>query len=368
MNSAAQSLISEIETSLGGGPASQRSDVLRKVTDLFLNGADDFTTEQTGLFDDVFSHLIQKIERNALIELSGRLAPVSFPPVNVIQRLARDGDIEIAAPILEKSPILTDSDLSEIARTMGQGHLAAIAGRTHVSEVVTEILVDRGDGIVMRRVAGNAGAQFSRLTMASLLGKAGQDSELATTVAGRTDIPPELFEQFVIRATEAVRQRLLHTVHPSVRGRIEQVLTGVAKKISETEAPPRRPGASNARVVAPNPAQLREQLSRLARSNRSPETLTAFALCCDVPIASVKNIHRQKSEEGMIILGKAAGLGWQDLKDVFAATMPDKIESKDAEKALFSKFLRLSTPNAQRVVRFIRTSQKLSKDEIKKLI
>ena len=368
MSSAAQSLIHEIESSLGSGPASQRSDVLRKVTDLFLVGAEDFTPEQTGLFDDVFFHLIQKIERSALIELSGRLAPVGFPPVNVIRRLARDGDIEIAGPILEKSAALTDSDLSEIARTMGQDHLTAIAGRKHVSEVVSGILVERGEGRVMRRVAGNAGAQFSRLTLASLLGKAGQDAELAETVAGRADIPPELFEQFVIKATEAVRQRLLETVHPSVKGRIEQVLAGVAKRISETEAPPRKPGAANARANVPNPARLRERLSQLAKARRSAETLTTFAICCDVPVAAVKNVHRQKSDEGMIILGKAAGLGWQDMKDVFEATMPDKIATREDEKALFAIFLGLSTPNAQRVVRFIRTSQKLSKDEIKKLI
>jgi hypothetical protein len=159
---------------------------------------------------------------------------------------------------------------------------------------------------VMRRVAGNAGAQFSRLTLASLLGKAGQDEDLAVTVAGRTDIPPELFAQFVIKATAAVRQRLLETVHPAVRGQIEQVLSGVAKKIAKTEAPPRKPGASNAKAMAPNPAQLREQLSQLARAKRSAETLTTFAICCNVAIASVKNVHRQKSEEGMIILGKAA--------------------------------------------------------------
>jgi uncharacterized protein (DUF2336 family) len=367
MHSAAQSLISEIESSLGAGPADQRSTVLHKVTDLFLNGAGDFTEDQTGLFDDVFCHLIQKIERSALIQLSGRLAPVNVAPINVVRRLARDGDIEIAGPILEQSIVLTEQDLSDIARTMGQGHLCAIAGRHYVSETITEILVDRGDDGVMRRVAGNAGAQFSRLTLASLLGKAGQNSELATTVAGRTDIPPELFEQFVTMATDAVRVRLLETVHPLIKDRVEHVLTAVAKKIAETEAP-RRTGGSNAKVVAPTPAQLKERLSQFAREKRPGETLTAFAMCCDVPVAAVKNIHRQKSDEGMIILGKAAGLGWQDMKDVFAATLPEKVETKDDEKALFSKFLRLSTPNAQRVIRFIRTSQKLSKDEIKKLI
>jgi uncharacterized protein (DUF2336 family) len=367
MSAIATSLIQEIELSLAPGAAGQRSGVLRKVTDLFLTGAENFSDEQTELFDDVFCHLIKKIERNALIELSGKLAPIGSAPSNVIRRLARDNDIVIAGPILEQSGILTEDDLLEIARSMGQDHLLAIAGRQHVSESVSEVLVDRGESRVLQRVAGNSGAQFSRLTLAALLGKAGDDTDLASAVANRTDIPPELFDQFVVRATEAVRKRLLESVRPLVRNRVAQVITDVAKKIAETEAPPRGGGVS-ARATAPNPAQLKERLSQLARAKRSSETLTTLALCCDVPIVSVKNVHRQKSEEGMIILGKAAGLGWPDMKDVFAATMPEKIATRDDEKTLFSKFLAMTAPNAQRVVRFIRSSQKLSKEEIKKLI
>jgi uncharacterized protein (DUF2336 family) len=368
MSTAAASLIQEIESSLATGAAAQRSDVLRKVTDLFLTGAENFSDEQTELFDDVFCHLIRRIERNALIELSGKLAPVALAPANVVRRLARDDDIVIAGPILEQSEVLTDEDLLDIARSMSQDHLHAIAGRQHVSESVSEILVDRGESRVLQRVAGNSGAQFSRLTLASLLGKAGEDADLASTVSNRTDIPPELFDQFVIKATEAVRKRLLESVRPLVRNRVEQVISNVAKKIAETEAPPRASGGVSARSAAPNLAQMKDRLSQLAKAKRSSETLTTLALCCDVPIASVKNVHRQKSEEGMIILGKAAGLGWQDMKDVFAATMPEKIGSKEDEKALFGRFLAMTAPNAQRVVRFIRSSQKLSKEEIRKLI
>jgi uncharacterized protein (DUF2336 family) len=361
----AVSLIQEIESSLATGASTRRSDVLRKVTDLFLTGAENFSDEQTDLFDDVFSHLIKKIERSALIELSGKLAPIGAAPSNVVRRLAHDKDIVIAGPILEQSDVLTE-DLVDIARSMGQDHLLAIAGRRHVSEHVSEILVDRGNGKVLMRVAGNAGAQFSRLTLATLLGKAGEDTDLASTVANRTDIPPELFDQFVVKATEAVRRRLLESVRPLVRSRVEQVISNVARKIAETEAPP-RPGGG-ARSTAPNSAQLKDRLSQFAIARRSSETLTTFALCCDVPVASVKNVHRQKSEEGMIILGKAAGLGWQDMKEVFAATMPEKIKSKDDEKVLFGKFLAMTAANAQRIVRFIRSSQKLSNEEIRKLV
>ena len=87
--------------------------------------------------------------------------------------LAGDNDVIIAGPILEQSEVLTDEDLIEIARSMSQDHLHPIAGRHYVSESVSEILVDRGESRVLQPVAGNSGAQFSRLTLVSPLGKAG---------------------------------------------------------------------------------------------------------------------------------------------------------------------------------------------------
>ena len=71
---APQSLILEIENALSRGSSSQRSNILRRLTDLFLRNAEALPDERVVIFDDVMSYLIEKIERDALIELSGRLA------------------------------------------------------------------------------------------------------------------------------------------------------------------------------------------------------------------------------------------------------------------------------------------------------
>src|SRR5450755_3988145 len=75
-----QSLVAELESALNSGGSLQRSDILRKVTDLFLAGADAFDEECVGVFDGVMGRLIEKIERQALVELSGRLAPIRNAP------------------------------------------------------------------------------------------------------------------------------------------------------------------------------------------------------------------------------------------------------------------------------------------------
>jgi len=62
---------------------------------------------------------------------------------------------------------------------------------------------------------------------------------------------------------------MLKSVRPLVRTRVEKAITNVAKKIAETEALPRPGGGVSTRTAAPNPAQLKDRLSQLAKARRS---------------------------------------------------------------------------------------------------
>src|ERR1700724_1464561 len=111
----AQPLINELESVLGRAPAAWRGKTLRRVTDLFLVDAGCYTHDQVAVFDDVISHLIEKIDRRMLVELSNRIAPIKNAPVKVVGTLARHHDMQVAGPLLEKSDVLTEEDLVEIA-------------------------------------------------------------------------------------------------------------------------------------------------------------------------------------------------------------------------------------------------------------
>lgn len=364
---AAKSLIAELETSLGQSPGYRRTDILRRVTDLFLEDADSLSTEQVVVFDDVMSYLIEKIERQALIELSGSLAPVNNAPPGVIGRLSRDDDILIAGPVLEKSKVLSDGDLADVARSKSQAHLLAIAVRERLSESVTDILVDRGDRKVAHRVAGNQGARFSPQGFERISGRAEIDEELAEAVAGRPDLPQELFERLVRRATDIVRRRLLASAQPEMRERITEVLANVARQVARTEGDRVRAGAAR-QAVARDPERLRQRIAAAAKARRTAELIDAFAAYCEVPTKAVQNIVRRGADEGMLVLGKASGMGWQELLEVLQATMPASVAHPEDEKELFEMFLMLSPASAQRVIRFIKMRTAVSKDDIRKMM
>jgi uncharacterized protein (DUF2336 family) len=347
------SLITELETTLASGSSPQRRAILRRVTDLFVTNADNYSNEQVAVFDDVMGYLIKKIEQQALVELSRRIAPLQNPPARVVQRLSRDQDIAVAGPLLEQSPILSDSFLLEIAMTRSQSHLAAIAGRRQIAPQVTDVLVDRGSLEVARKVAANDGARFSNHGYGKVAMRAETDEDLAAALATRADVPPAVFEQLVRKATDTVRQRLMRDATPAMRERITQTLSNVARDITRAAGP-----AETATTIRPSQeegAPLRVRLAMFAKAGNQPDTIATIAQLSGVPANMIRNIVRRDADEAIIIVGKAVGLTWPEVKDVLTTLMPERAQT-EGMNAQFEKFVTLKNDNAQRVLRFLKTS------------
>jgi uncharacterized protein (DUF2336 family) len=370
-NAQTQTSFADIEAALSLGFRPRRFELLRRVTDLFIANVETCTDNQINIFDEIMEKLVERIERESLIELSTRLAPLPKAPINISQRLSRDDDIEIAQPMLEKSPMLSDALLVEIAKTKSQAHLSAIAGRAQINEAVTDVLIDRGDRDVAHKVVGNGGARLSRFGHTTVANRAAHDEDMAELFIQRADIPADVFEQLVEKASETVRQRLLARATPEMRDRIIKTVTAVSKQVVSIEALRSSPAAASqgARFsLKADPAQLKIQLSRLVKAGKSVEAVETFATLCGISGQMLKNLVRQQSDETIVILGKAAGLGWPDLKEFLVLTMKEKFAQADRSKTLFNTFAGLTGDNAQRILRFVRTSKAVSGADVKKMM
>ena len=170
----AHSIIAELEDAVRGGSSEKRVETLRQVTDLFLNDGERLSDDQVKVFDDVLCLLIARVETRAKAELSKRLAPLDYAPFEVIQHLASDDEIAVAGDVLTHSSRVSTDTLVEIASTKGQDHLLAISGRANLPEAVTDVIVDRGEGKVIRKLANNASAQFSEAGYSGIVARAEQ--------------------------------------------------------------------------------------------------------------------------------------------------------------------------------------------------
>ena len=185
-------LIFEIDAAASNASESWRSELLRRVTDLFIAIHESLTDRQATIFEDVFARLIKYAEIPALIELSTRLTPLNDAPVKLVGQLARNDEMAISGPLLENSNALTETALIEIVTTMPQNHLMAIAARRQISELLADSLIERGNTEVLQKVVANRGSRISELGFVKMIGLAKTDKVLATAISTRTDMPPEL--------------------------------------------------------------------------------------------------------------------------------------------------------------------------------
>src|SRR3954447_14560509 len=93
-------LLDELQTALAHGTVARRVETLRRVTDLFLNCAVDYSDEQIALFDDVFNCLLRNSGApGRAVRPNGGARGDGAPPMTM-RALAFDDLIEVAAPVL----------------------------------------------------------------------------------------------------------------------------------------------------------------------------------------------------------------------------------------------------------------------------
>jgi len=354
---AGESLIAEIEEAVQHGSPDRRADTLRSVTDLFL-GSSRLSDDQVALFDDVIRRLIDEIEIKALVALGERLAPVTNAPPEVIRQLARHDDVAVAGPVLMRSLQLTEADLIEIAETRSQAHLLAMCNRRRLVEMVTDVLVRRGNNAVLSKVAGNSSARFSQAGFGVLVDRARNDGALAEQVVRREDVPPHLIHALVTQAAEVVHRHLLAVAPADVKIEIERVLAKVSAEVSVELSASREGSAADMVRSMHADGKLHERdLESFARAGQFDEVVAALALLCNMPIEIVDGVMRDDRIDPIVILAKSAGLQWSTLSALVAIGRGGRGVSTIDLQTVRNDFDRLSRSTARRVLRFWQVRQ-----------
>ena len=360
MQQPAHSIIAELEDAVRGGSSARRVETLRQVTDLFLNDGDRLSDDQVKVFDDVLCLLIARVETRAKAELSRRLAPIDYAPFEVVQHLAWDDEIDVAGSVLTQSSRLGTETLVEIANHKGQEHLFAISGRADLPSAVTDVIVDRGEGRVIRKLANNASAHFSDQGYSAIVARAGTDDELIEILGLRADLPRQFLRELLRRAKEAVRARLLAVAPPSIREEIRQVLNAVAR---ETPAAERNYG------VAEEYVKLMKELNELddaavynfAELKKFDEVIVSLAALNEMPIEMVARLMEGSRSDLILIPCRSARLNWPTVESILR-NRPTRYPIDEPTLELAQRdFRRLSMETAQRTVRFWQLHNRIEK-------
>lgn len=195
-----------------GKSREKRRDLLVLISEMFTDGAENYTDAETRLFGDILCRLVDQVSVDVRAQFSERMAPLSCTPHAVALRLAQDEELVVSGVMLEQSDVLTDTDLCEIAGALSQGHLLAITRRKGLSETVTEVLADRGNVEVLEGVTRNETARFSDFGLKRLASRGLDHPTVLRALSQRADMPAERLGRAIAAFDAEARGKLENLV------------------------------------------------------------------------------------------------------------------------------------------------------------
>ncbi len=336
----------------------ERDQLFRNMAQLYSYVSDRCDDEQVAQYDEVLCQLAELVEVEARTHVAKLLAPLDRAPGNVVNKLAND-TIEVAAPLLEFSNVLSDDDLIDIVGHASEAHRVAIAGRTRVAERVGEAIADHGGSTSVARLASNRTAELGRDTMEKLVMRARTDTALQANLRGRTDIDWTTLREEISEAG----QKILDTLGTASTRALDPVTAGKVNAVVYNRMRNRAGFSSQEWKVAYNQVkalfdrrQLDERaLARFARFGYGHHSAAALSVMLQVqPEVFVKWLAAQDYVE-VTVATRALGIS-PDLFEALVATMPWRDMPTDADKTnIRTRFEALTQEEAQGIFELWRT-------------
>jgi hypothetical protein len=308
-----KSVLRDLEEAISRGTAESRSRALWHTTDLLIAGR--YCEEDVATFGEVIERLADEIEIEARAQLAQRLARIDNAPLNVIHKLAFDDAIAVAGPVLRESERLDDNALVANASLKSQAHLLAISQRKSIAEQVTDVLVERGNQEVVRSVVSNEGARFSGASFLHMVQRAEGDSILAEHLGLRRDIPRQLFQQLIAKASDEVKNRLAQE-RPAMSEQIQNSVSDVTGSMQSKFGP-----VSKSYYVAKRVVSIQHRLGNLneksiseyARSHKVDEVTIGLSLLTALPPDVIDRAIFDRNREMFLIMAKALDFSWDTM-------------------------------------------------------
>lgn len=346
-NSAEPNLARDLISLASEKSSGKRVELLRRITDAYLQGDSPGRAAAQYLFDELILKLVEVISAHDRVQVSGHFSKCGEVPTILANRLATDQDIAVAAPMLEGCAALPEATLIAVAAGGSQQHLRCIAGRPLVSRSVTDVVVQRGDQATVRTLAANQSAQLSSAGMRTLAQKSERDDLLQSLLVDRPDLSLEAIGLLLPIITPKLAERLNgHSVaiDPVVIGShlanwIKQRTDNMARTDALIEA------------IRDQHLHLDDVLSDEIKRKHLFETVAILAAIIGVEAHYGFELLIGGTTEQTLLLLRTAELPWPTVKAFL--TLRREKTGCEAEPARFEDYDAIEIAAARRVVRFL---------------
>jgi uncharacterized protein (DUF2336 family) len=188
--------------------ANDRERLLLAIAELCRSDAECARPEIQELLRGLFLDLVSSAEQAIRLRLSKTLADVAWAPHDLIRLLAHD-EIEIARPVLAKSPVLTDADLIRLLLEASIEHRIEVARRPALSADVAAAIVDQADPDVVTALANNTTADLRHHDLSRLVDLSERVAGLRAPIARHPGLSAELAALLYGWVGEALRNAII---------------------------------------------------------------------------------------------------------------------------------------------------------------
>ena len=316
----------------------ERDQLFRNMAQLYSFVSDRCDDEQVAQYDEVLCQLAELVEVEARTHVAKLLAPLERAPGNVVSKLAND-TIEVAAPLLEFSNVLSDDDLIDIATNQSEEHRVAIAGRTNVPERVGDAIVEHGAGPAVVRLVRNEKAELGKETLHKLVVRASTDASLVSDLRGRADIDWNSLRDEIGAAGQKVLDILgarTAPLDPVTAGKVNAVVYNRMRNRAGFSAQEWKVAYNQVKALSDRRQLDERALARFARFGYGHHSAAALTVMLDVsPEVFVKWLAMQDYVAITVAL-RALGLA-PDLFEALVSSMPWRDLPTDQDKSNIRK-------------------------------
>ncbi len=287
-----------------------REEIFLAVASLYRVQGTHLNARERDLMREILRRLAGDVEMAIRIALAERLADDASAPHDLILLLA-DDKIEIARPLILRSPLLTEADVLQMIAEYGEAHHVAIASRSNIGEPVSEALSKSNAEPVLTALVRNVTAKISSGVFETLVEKSRQIASLQDPLARREDLPPVLatkMSEFVSETLKAFIRQNYRIAQPRLESALNHAGEALAKEPAAPQAVP-TDGAQKLIDKLAASGQLKAGfLMRVLHQGQIDLFDLAFAKLLELPLAEQRRKFYESGPQPVALACRAVGI------------------------------------------------------------
>ena len=283
----------------------------------------DLSPRESELIADVLIGIMRQAELDLREALAEKLSLMDSVPLRLVLQLTND-EIEVAGPMLSRSPVLGDLDLIYTIKSKGPAYWQAVAKREAMSNQVINLLADTRDFETAITLTKNEGIKLTEHAVVVLSDMAQKSDELAMPLLRRDEVTKDIAEKLYNFVGEQVKSLITENYgvkSASIVDKVDEVIIELveANEAVNEFAPTDSMVRAADRYKSKGLLTTKLMLGALRRG-QIQAFIAQFAKFTGLSPETTLEIMSQSSGQGLAVACKAFDIAKEDFVSIFLLT------------------------------------------------